>query len=231
MKIIFSRKGFDSGSGGAPSPIFPDGKILSLPIPDKYSPIEYQDINCNGLNLGEIVSALTKDKIPPSHKAHLDPDLIHSCLSRHQEWRPLLGQVKAAQGHLRKQNITSGDIFLFFGLFREIESTISGMRFKQNSTPKHLLWGWLQIDEIIAVDSCNSNELKWARYHPHFHREKDHTNTVYIAKKNLDIPGIEKNKYKGAGVFQRISEELQLTAQESKKPSLWEFPNEEHCNI
>ena len=29
MKIILSRKGFDSGSGGVPSPIFPDGQLLS----------------------------------------------------------------------------------------------------------------------------------------------------------------------------------------------------------
>ena len=30
MKIIFSRKGFDSANGGVPSPIFPDGMTLSL---------------------------------------------------------------------------------------------------------------------------------------------------------------------------------------------------------
>jgi len=52
MKIIFSRKGFDSSTGGVPSPIFPDGKILSLPIPDKLSPIKYKDINWNQYNLG-----------------------------------------------------------------------------------------------------------------------------------------------------------------------------------
>jgi len=35
MLVIISRKGFDSSSGGVPSPIFPDGKMLSLPTPDK----------------------------------------------------------------------------------------------------------------------------------------------------------------------------------------------------
>jgi len=34
MKIILSRKGFDSSYGGYASPIFPDGSILSLPIPN-----------------------------------------------------------------------------------------------------------------------------------------------------------------------------------------------------
>ena len=33
MKIILSRKGFDSSSGGGPSPIV-DGRCLSLPIPE-----------------------------------------------------------------------------------------------------------------------------------------------------------------------------------------------------
>ncbi|MHA1380164.1 MAG: hypothetical protein ACTSRG_17460 [Candidatus Helarchaeota archaeon] len=54
MKIILSRKGFDSSFGGYPSPIFPNGSLLSLPIPghnyvsgydynnDKYVPVEYK---------------------------------------------------------------------------------------------------------------------------------------------------------------------------------------------
>ena len=37
MKLILSRKGFDSQSGGCPSPIFPNGTLYSLPIP--YDPI------------------------------------------------------------------------------------------------------------------------------------------------------------------------------------------------
>jgi Nucleotide modification associated domain 3 len=33
MKLILSRKGFDSSHGGGPSPIRPDGRLLSFPIP------------------------------------------------------------------------------------------------------------------------------------------------------------------------------------------------------
>lgn len=32
-KIILSRKGFDDATGGGSSPIFPDGKMFSIPIP------------------------------------------------------------------------------------------------------------------------------------------------------------------------------------------------------
>ncbi len=35
VKLILSRKGFDSSSGGVPSPIFSDGRMLSLPIPEQ----------------------------------------------------------------------------------------------------------------------------------------------------------------------------------------------------
>jgi len=34
MKIVLSRKGFDSSYGGCPSPILPDESLLSLPIPE-----------------------------------------------------------------------------------------------------------------------------------------------------------------------------------------------------
>ena len=33
MKIILSRKGFDSANGGIVSPIFEDGTMVSFPIP------------------------------------------------------------------------------------------------------------------------------------------------------------------------------------------------------
>ena len=33
MKIILSRKGFDSANGGIVSPIFEDGAMISFPIP------------------------------------------------------------------------------------------------------------------------------------------------------------------------------------------------------
>lgn len=41
MKVILSRKGMDSEAGGIPSPILPDGTLLSLPIPDNTSGQKY----------------------------------------------------------------------------------------------------------------------------------------------------------------------------------------------
>jgi hypothetical protein len=53
MRIVLSRKGFDSGSGGCPSPIFPDGSMLALPIPDRRSTVRYCDIASNGQCRGD----------------------------------------------------------------------------------------------------------------------------------------------------------------------------------
>lgn len=45
MKVILSRKGFDSANGGIPSPILPDGTLLSLPIPSELDrEIKFSDI-------------------------------------------------------------------------------------------------------------------------------------------------------------------------------------------
>ena len=45
MKIILSRKGFDSSWGGCPSPVLPDGTMLSMPIPtNEDNRLRYEDI-------------------------------------------------------------------------------------------------------------------------------------------------------------------------------------------
>jgi hypothetical protein len=52
-KVILSRKGFDSSCGGYPSPILPDGTMISLPIPagdnENVSPT-YKDLKCGDLS-------------------------------------------------------------------------------------------------------------------------------------------------------------------------------------
>ena len=228
MKIIFSRKGFDSGSGGSPSPIFSDGRMLSLPIPDTKSVIAYQDIVWDNYNVGEIVASITKGKIASIYHAHLDPDLDQASILRHQNWQPIFGQVGASQGHLKKQRVGTGDLFLFFGLFQGAIVDNGKVKLNPKSWPKHIIWGWFQIETSIAVDKIDRSRFEWAVYHPHFHRKPDKSNTIYLAKKTLAIPGLGGENISGAGVFSRFSSKLQLTASESRlsvwKLPLWMFP-------
>ncbi len=105
MKLILSMKGFDSSADKVPSPIFPDGTLFSLPIPDKYSSISYQDINGpDKQSIGPLVEGVTKGKIPSHYKAHLDPDLRREGLPRSKGWRPIFGQAGAAQTHLNNHH-------------------------------------------------------------------------------------------------------------------------------
>jgi len=75
VRVIISRKGFDSGYGGVPSPILPDGRMVSLPIPTDDSPTVFGDIVRDGINLGDLVVDLTRGRIDRNEPTHLDPDL------------------------------------------------------------------------------------------------------------------------------------------------------------
>jgi len=135
MKIIISRKGFDSSYGGAASPILPDGTLLSLPIPLE-SHISYGELHVNGHSLGRIVEDLTRGQITGRHGAHLDPDLTACAYPRRPGWRSLFGQVGAAQSHLARSGVDIGDLFLFFGWFRQTEVVSGRYRFPHSDAER-----------------------------------------------------------------------------------------------
>ncbi len=223
MKLILSRKGFDSSSGGCPSPVFPDKSMIAMPIPDERSGIRYEDIDHRGTNFGQLVNDLTKGKITPGQGAHLDPDLCVSNLSRKASWIPCLGQSGAAQGHLAKQQVTEGDLFVFFGLFKEVVNVDGIWLFRKNAKPQHIIWGWLQIDRILKVDDLTQHDLSWLSYHPHVGLQEDRLNTLYIAKERLQLPGLN-GLVSGAGVFNHVKDKLVLTRPDGGKLCDWQLP-------
>ena len=230
MKLILSRKGFDSSNGRCPSPIFPDGTLYSLPIPGQYSKIRYRDIRHGDTDIGKVVKDLTrrrkpKDRIGSKRRAHLDPDINRSTYSpRKRGWRPLFGQSGAAQGHLENQNVCIGDLFLFFGLFQKIEKTSGGWCFVKDAPKQHIIWGWLQIGEVRKVDELAKDELPWSRYHPHRHpsRGRNRTNTLYIASEELRLD--HRSIAPGAGCFPKIDERLVLTNPDGSRVTDWRLP-------
>lgn len=226
MKIIFSRKGFDSSSGGVPNPILQDGTIFPLPIPDKQSIIKYEDIEWKGINVGALVSNLTNGKIKKNYFAHLDPDLSQELKIKHfpktKNWKPIFGQTGIAQKHLLNNNINIGDIFIFFGLFREVRFHENKYKFVSRSMKKHIIWGWLQIEKIIKINSTPVG-LEWAKYHPHLNRDDEVNNYIYIAKRNLSIPNLDI-ELPGGGIFPNLHSDLILTVSGAKNPSEWELP-------
>jgi hypothetical protein len=228
MKLILSRKGFDSSAGGKPSPIFPDGTMISLPIPDKASPIAYRDIAGNQhASVGELVKDLASR--PPAHRAHLDPDLSAHALPRLRGWRPLFGQEGAAEKHLENHNVGAGDVFVFFGRFRRVERAGSEWRYVRSCRPVHVIFGWLQVAERVPVCEWPDTE-EWAKYHPQMHLGKHPTNVLCVATDRLKLPGLKSPAVPGAGLFPAFTPELQLTEPSCSKASLWLLPKWFHPN-
>ena len=200
--------------------------MLSIPIPDKYSNIAYNDImGLDGRPIGDLVEKLTKGKIPRHYKAHLDPDLRKESLKKRKKgWRPIFGQTGGAQGHLENHKIAPGDLFLFFGRFRQLEKIDGELQYKTDAKVLHVIFGWLQIGKVVPVKNIDQAQLKWARYHPHFARKMKSNNTVYIASNRLNIPNSPRLNLNGGGAFTKFLPELQLTAPGSKGCSLWKLP-------
>ena len=73
-KLIISRKGFDSGSGGCPSPIFPDSAMFSLPIPSDDEEA-FEDLQHGVTDISSVVADITNGRIRRWDRVHLDPDL------------------------------------------------------------------------------------------------------------------------------------------------------------
>ncbi|MBP7670723.1 hypothetical protein KA119_00325 [Candidatus Gracilibacteria bacterium] len=200
MKIILSRKGFDSAYGGYASPILPDGRMISLPIPyndvTKYGDLKfdndrsYYDVMRQlkpEIRYGRVWHELTKNAT-----CHFDPDINRGPNSA-------FGQCGSAQGHLRNEKVGTGDLFLFFGWFRQTTWEKGSLQFVKGAPDLHIIFGYLQVEEVIEVkeDSISDKRIK-----DHCHVKSDSirklpNNTIYLASKNLSWD----ESRSGAGVF------------------------------
>jgi hypothetical protein len=161
LKVIFSRKGFDTTSGGAPSPII-DGVPISLPIPTgKYPSVSTYE----ALSLGHILPKV-RTKITANNLCHDDPMFW--------EGRCAFGQTSAAQAHLAKRGVGVGDVFLFFGLFEELGS----------KDRHHRIFGYLGVENVQKIGCQPSGDEAGStpRKHPHTIGKWDCKNTVYLGR-------------------------------------------------
>ncbi len=209
MKIIFSRKGFDSSYGGSASPIL-YGKLLSLPIPASdghgvsYSDVmvdsrmTYQDI----LNILDIQPKLS-GKLHTNNRCHIDPDLRYSTKDRLPEWKPLFGQSGTSKTHLvDTENVEPGDVFLFFGTFKNTVFVDKKIQFDKDY-PRHVIWGYMVIGEIWDIGAVGTDAFKktypersWAFDHPHLaDPDIGSLNAMFVAADRFG------SKSKGCGTF------------------------------
>jgi Nucleotide modification associated domain 3 len=160
MKVIFSRKGFDSTAGKAPSPII-DGEPISLPIPTEgRSETTYELAGC-----GQLVEEITKGRVGAGDLCHEDPVFLNG--------RWVFGQTGAAQSHLERNGVGPGDVFLFFGLF-----ALHGGRDRH-----HRIFGYMQVEEVrrLGTQPSDSDSPEgFPRRHPHTIGEWNGNNTLYL---------------------------------------------------
>lgn len=207
MKVILSRKGFDSENGRICSPIIDNRIMLSLPIPSKDKEkdyIKYEDLNCNGIGLDKILEDLGYHLKKPSEAAycHLDPDLVRERRNEPVEgWCPAFGQINQSGGYLKNCGVAEGDLFLFFGNFRHVVKNKEGIyRYARRSKDVadvyygkqiQVIWGYMQVEKVID----KPEEIKKFHWHPHAcdKRLTELHNTIYLAKEKLtfapEMPG------------------------------------------
>jgi hypothetical protein len=180
VKVVLSRKGFDSQYGRIPSPILPDGTLLSLPIPTSESGCRFADLTHGELSYSRLIVELGGDPHTADGCCHLDPDLRPG---RAPGWVPAFGQTGAAQTHLGNQGVGVGDLFLFFGRFRQTEYAPDGrLRYVRTAPAQHIVFGYLQIGEIVHGDRIR--DYPW---HPHAENPAPlPNNTLYLASARAD---------------------------------------------
>ena len=208
-RIILSRKGFDSSSGGAASPILDDGGIYSIPIPWKIrSPNKYKDLVIQNKKALDLFSFMKCNTHLDYKYCHYDPDL--------RENRGLFGQANAAQTELDNNDVGVNDLFLFFGWFK---------KYTRDNKDLHHIFGWLQVEKIIKGDSHINDFLERKNItHPHGHVHKKifKNNTIYVGARDLKINNsLLKNK--GYGMFTKTNKQLILT-EKGKSRSNWKLP-------
>ena len=229
MKIILSRKGFDSSYGGVANPILPDGRMVSLPIPERPAAITpasrtYDQIRAGGVSVGSLVQDLTRGVVAPHRAAHLDPDLEASSIrSRPRGWKPAFGQTGAAASHLRNQGVGPGDVFLFFGWFRQVVESVPGrFQWQAGADDIHACFGYLQIAERLPATPLSALP-RWLAGHPHYKPVPyGATDDVYIATDRLSLPG-HRTVRPGGGLLGPYQSSYRLTAP-GRTRSIWHLP-------
>jgi len=245
--VVLSRKSFDSASGHGYSPFDPaTGRYIIVPIPlsqseqqiankTRYEEIEIRPNHLPGVSASNLKELLfhrslrfgrrARDAVS-ENSAHVDP-WLGPCpwlAEKSNHHVGAFGQAHAAQGHLAKNGVGVGSLFLFFSRFTPIrgsENTFGSMIVPEKGA--YFLYGWLRVGRVASTFSDIRDPEIEAR-HPHateLYFETRKNNAIYIASPFLydhcEIPG--------CGYFPTLSRELLLTSEDHREtPTVWALP-------
>lgn len=198
MKVILSRKGFDSSNGGIVSPFFENGSMISFPIPS-YDGDTYDLLYYDGTPYSKILRDL---HYKGGNHCHVDPDLDQKRRgSMIEGWFPAFGQTGSSAAYLNNNGIEKGDLFLFFGNFHCVENRNGSFSYTRSRKDFYkgkdlqVIWGYLQIGDIL--DTPVQQKIAW--WHPHASDAytASSLNVIYKAAETLSFD----DKLPGAGLL------------------------------
>lgn len=186
MKVILSRKGFDSANGGIVSPILDDGTMISFPIPSNDSST-YNDLQYNGISYRKILDDL---RYKGGEFCHVDPDLDHNrMVKKIENWQPAFGQIDSSATYLKNIGIQEGDLFLFFGNFHRVSYEDGTYKYVKKSgdfyqdNDLQVIWGYMQVGNV--VDDPEEQKKLWWHPHSDASRVANKTNLIFTASTKL----------------------------------------------
>jgi len=194
VKVVLSRKGFDSEAGGGYSPFDPqtgvylvlpipmdemDGKELNISTPLKYEAIHIKTEYLPGYSASNLGSFLMEAKGKKatikgkeSEYAHLDPWLGPCPWLAGDSNHPIgaFGQVDKPQAHLHNQDVGKGSLFLFFSRFVPIPKRknliVPSVSSEHLDRGLYFIYGWLKVKEVIQQYE-DIQDPKVLSHHPH----------------------------------------------------------------
>lgn len=153
MRVVFSRKGMDTTSGGMPSPILPDGTLLSIPAPNPTAPYAYSQIYYHGMSLEEIIRQLhPKYDFSKHAQCAIEPDLRGDIEGARPSstWVPCFSQGGRCAAHLDAHKVGPGDIFLFYGSFQRTLFDGDSLHFVRHQPVVHLIFAYMVVDKVLT---------------------------------------------------------------------------------
>lgn len=187
MRVILSRKGFEPTHGGIPSPIMPDGTLLLLPKPDEDGAESYYDFSYEDMTYYDIACSLSEELREPlkNYRCHSECYITPEHHIHPSSWYPAYLRYGAMQTHLSHQRVSVGDIFLFYGCFRQTEYDANHkLHFVSNAPEQTIIFSYFQIGAIIKDYSFISKQFKWP-FHIRANTDHNQHYTIYLPTKKL----------------------------------------------
>lgn len=201
----------------------PDGTLLSLPIPSHDKPA-YSDLAYKGLAYDSLLKQLNPKRSYSG--CHLDPDIREGIWANAPaNWQPAFGQIGPPQGQLRNQGVGEGDLFLFFGWFRQVQHGVDGtLQYVRSAPGIHAIFGYLQVGRVL----CQPDDVAKYQWHPHANEARRHNknNALYLARETLSFD----ENMPGCGVLD-FAENRVLTMKGCPKGTWREIPALMPANI